>query len=248
MLDETVSVESQDEVRDTSPLTDVEDIIASRPELTPDQWEIVQSATPWLKNTLRPDVRKELDIEYAKKYSAEMEIIRTESRKLVNSQMEEWRLAQKPLDEKEMKLLLSQEYISFDLKIQHRVNKTTQVKEFTLVELPQVQEKKFLACAQKKLVTLIEESSSFEWSMDLSTAKQIQMVLDKLPGAFDAAAELVAICLNPWDDDPEVTPEWVANYISTARMSYILITQSEVNKYRDFFSNGSRLFQNLKSR
>lgn len=233
---------------ETTPLTDIEDIIAQRPELAPEQWEIVQQATPWLKATLRPEVRLALDVEYAKKYAEEIDVIRNESRAAVTKQMEEWRTEQKPLDQTEMKTLLSQEYTTFSVKVMIREDGKTLTKDFTLVELPQATEKKFVDTAKRKLVTLIEQAAAMDWNMDLSTAQQLQMILDNAPDALDVAAELVAICLNPWGEDKVINQEWVQNNISTYRIANILIAQSEVNKYRDFFSNGFRLFRSLKTR
>jgi hypothetical protein len=247
MPDETVSV-TEEQVKETSPLTDIEDIVASRPDFEPHEWELISKATNWMKAQLRPEVRRELDAEYAIKYAGELDILRVESRKTTLAAMEQWRADQKPLDGAELKTLLSQEYDTFPVKLQIRENKKTVEKEFILCELPQTTEKRFTDIAQKKLVSLIEEAAAKDWNIDLSTAKQLQLILDTLPNALDAAAELVSICLNPWGDEADYTAEWCAKNISTYRMALIIIAQGEVNKYRDFFSNGFRLFRKSKTR
>lgn len=236
------------EIPATSPLTDIEDIVAARPDFTPAEWEIVGKATAWLKATLRPDVRKDLDVEYAKSYAAEIDLIRSESQKQIKADMEEWKLSQKPLDKEEMGVLLSQEYITFPVKVMMREDNKPVFKDFTLCELPQTLEKKFADTAERKLLKLIEAANAMDWNMDLSTAQQLQMILSNLPEALDVASELAAICLNPWGEHPEITSKWVQDNLSTYRIANILIAQSEVNKYRDFFSNGFRLFRSLKTR
>lgn len=247
-----MSTDNEDLTKDleaSSPLTDVEDIVSTHPDLTPSEWEAVEKATPWLKAKLRPDVRKDLDVEYAEKYAKEIDLIRGESQTFVKKQMEDWKKEQLPLDTKELQVLLSQEYLTFDVKVQTRdVDKKPCVREFTLVELPQVTEKRFLESAQKHLISFIEESASMDWTLNMSTASSLQNILDTMPSALDVAAELVSICLNPWNDDKEITSKWVAEHLSTFRIANILIAQCEVNKYRDFFSNGFRLFRTLKSR
>jgi hypothetical protein len=87
--------------------------------------------------------------------------------------------------------------------------------------------------------------NTVQWDLTGNWTERLQQILDVIPEAMDIAAELVAICLNPWDKDNDITADWVMKNISSHRVAKIIAAQSEVNKYRDFFSNGSQLFQTL---
>jgi len=222
-------------------LKDVESIVVSRPELTPEEWDVVARAKDWLKATLRPEVRQELDADYAKQNDEFQEKLRTDTIKVVEERMEEWKKAQKPLDKDDLTQLLSKEYLEFPVPIKARSNGEVTAMNFTIVELPIEAEDKFMKVMQGTLVKLMEKINAAEWKLDGSLAEKIQGVLDNFPDAMVAAVDLVVICLDPWGENELITSKWVRKSLSSYRIACILIAQVEANKYRDFFSNGFRL-------
>jgi hypothetical protein len=114
--------------------------------------------------------------------------------------------------------------------------------------LPYDVEKRFIKAAQGFLIPLLEEINAADWKLDGSLLQQLSSMLEKSSVAFDAATEIVAICLNPWEEDnlKYLTKGWVGQNCSIPRLSAILMAQAEANKYRDFFLNGFRSFRSLK--
>ena len=60
---------------------------------------------------------------------------------------------------------------------------------------------------------------------------------------LDVMIGVCAICLNPFDEDEEITEDWVRKNLSATRIVKIVTAQVEANKMRDFFS---LLFRNTK--
>jgi hypothetical protein len=216
--------------------------ILSPPELTQEEWAIVEKAKPWLMSTLKPDVLKELDSKYEKREEEWRALTTRETQKQIEETMEKWKEAQKPLSPDEINILLSQKYTDFTFTTPvSKHNK--EEKTFNLVELPYAVEERYIDIAEKQLIPLIEELSSIEFRMTGEVAEELQIALRKVPQAMKVALELVAVILDPWQEHEDITPNWVMNNLSLSRISTILLAQSEANRYRDFFLNGSQLFQ-----
>jgi hypothetical protein len=220
-------------------LKDIESIVVDRPDLNAEEWDIVAKARDWMKATLRPEVRQELDVEYAKKNDEFQEELRKQTTETVNQRMEEWKANQKPLDKEEISILLAKEYIEFSVHI--RVRGEDSARNFTIIELPMEAEERFMKVINSKLVSLLEKVNASEWKLDGSIAEKLQGLLENIPEAMEGAKEIVAICLDPWQESKDINPDWVKKNLSIYRISNIIIAQVEANKYRDFFSNGFRL-------
>lgn len=226
-------------------LQDIDDILSSRPELTGEEWEIVTKASDWIKATLKPEIRKELENEYEEKYLAFAEQTKLDTQEMVKKSMEEWKAEQAPLSQDELATLLKQEYVEFEAIV--KVKGEISIRSFTICELPQEVELKFVKVLQNKLIPLIQDIDSAEWSLDNSTMEQFNGILQQLPSALDAAADLVAVCLDPWGED-NIDSRWVKHNISISRITNIIFAQVEANRYRDFFSKGSRSYRSLKKK
>lgn len=227
-------------------LLDIQEIVAERPELEPAEWEIVGKATDWLKATLKPEVRKELEVEYAKRQGELETILRGEMQVAIRDNMEAWRKEQEPLSNEDITKLVNQEYVEFAIQIRE-TRGAKKKRSFTIVELPKAIEKRFIHAAQSFLIPLIEQVNAADWKLDGSLLEQIEGLLQKSPAALDAAGELVAIILDPWEEDKDITKGWVDVNMSIPRISYVLMAQAEANKYRDFFLNGFRSFRSLRT-
>lgn len=229
----------------SSPLQDIAAIAESRPDLTADQWEVVDKASEWLKATMRPTVRLELEEEYLKKYDEFRTELREASQVQIKKLMEEWKASQEPLSQKDLQKLLNQEYQTFDvpLVVRSGVKRNTVKRQFTLVELPQEFENRFVSILKDRIIPILEKLNSAQFSFDANWTVSLQKAIDTFPDVLQTVSELVAICLNPWGDEEDITAEWVRRNISSIRQVRIVRGQVEVNKYRDFFSKDFQLFR-----
>ena len=234
-------------VTDNPVLQDVADIALSRPDFTPEQWELVEKAAPYYKALLKPEVRQALELEYAAKYDQFVDTARQETQVAVNAKFEEWKKASQPIATDDLKKLISQEYeeISVPIKLE-----AGGIKHCVIRELPKAVEKRFINVLKKALVPLLEEKAlaNFKWDLSDSMASKINTIIDMIPNGLDVMAEICAVCLDPFEKDKDINGAWVSSNMSTARIQAVVLLQFEANKYRDFFLSGFRLFQNLSNR
>lgn len=222
-------------------LADVEEIIVERPELTQEEWEIVNKATPWVKTIVKPEVRKELEAIYAQK-QADLETgLRAEMQKAIKERMDAWAKTQEPLSSEDIEKLLNQEYVEFTFSVKEARGER---KEHTFVirEVPKDVEDRFIKIIQNKLVPIIEQVNAAEWTLDGSMAAQLETILRRCPIALECAQELVVDILDPWEEQEWLTKEWAGKNMSIPRIMRCLQAQAEANKYRDFFSDAFQLF------
>jgi hypothetical protein len=230
-------------------LQDAKDILTLKPELTTEEKVVADKLRPQLKAILRPEVRLELEAEYIKKYKEFEQQLTATSREAVQKAIADWQEDQKPLSQDDIRTLLAQEYMEFDVKLKLRDG---QLINFHLVELPQEIELRFIATLKKRFLPLMKELIAAEFKLDLnsSSMEKLQSLIEAVPGVLEVFTELVAICLDPWGDNKEygiiVNAGWVKKNIATHRILAIILGQLEVGRYRDFFLNGFRLSKSLK--
>jgi len=231
---------------DDAPLQDIKEIITTRPDLSPEEKVVADKLMPHLKALAKPEVRAELEGEFLQRETVKLQAITTESRAAVQKAIEEWKKEQEPLTDKEISELLNQEYNTFTVVL-HLRNKTKH--EFTLVELPQEIENKFVGLLQKKLIPLMKTLSAAEFKLDMdgSATDKLESILQATPDTLTICAQLVAMCLDPFgENNPKIDQQWVTRNMSTYRILAVVLAQVEVNRYRDFFLNGFRLSKSLK--
>jgi hypothetical protein len=154
-----------------------------------------------------------------------------------------WQEEQKPPTMEEIQRTLDQEYASIKVELFVKVanEDTPQKREFTLRELPQAVERKFYRQFVQRMKDKAPQLQALaQRNMDQPFEKVLGDFMDTIDGAFDVMAEAVAIVLDPYNEDKEITAAWVAGNISSNRQYSIIQAQMEVNKLRDFFS---RVFQ-----
>src|SRR6185312_5105310 len=214
MSEETEKVEAPV----TEPLQDVVEMIEARPELSQAEWEIVDKAIPWLKASLKPEIRAELEVEYSKKFDAQMEVIREQNREYVDAQFAAVRKAQEPLAEDDIKKLLSQEYVEFDVLLRLPSKEDKSKKEnrtFIICEQPSAVEERFLKVLKKALIPLLQDRDNLSFRLEkASLVEKIQIIIEASEEALNAGAELVAVCLDPWEEDKTINKNLVRKYIS----------------------------------
>lgn len=232
-----------------APLQDVVDMVTARPELTQEEWEIANKALPWLRAQVKIELRKEFEVEYAKKLAAELDAVKELNKQYVDEQFAAIRKAQEPLGEDEIKKLLSQEYLEFKFKAYPKSGSSdTEPREFVIRELPSEVEERFFKLLKKILVPVLQERENIVFRLEQgSTIEKIQTVLNASEKALELGSDIVAVCLDPWQKDPDINGKWVRTNLSTQRQAAVILAQYEANKYRDFFSQGFRSFLKLRT-
>lgn len=228
-MDENLSP-TPDEIDDA--LTGVEDIEELR-TATPEQRQVAFKLLPFV--TRKANVAAEAN--YAKKLQETVNQLTEESRKMMAAEIDNFRKANKPPTPKEIQTLLTQEYAEFKVLIMERKGKNE--REFTIREMPQATEMKFLRIIQKSMVPHLKELSSVEWTNGLSVAEKLQRVIDIIPEALDMLAECCSIALDPYEE-LGVTKDWVQKNLSSFRIMNIIESQIIAGRFRDFFSALSR--------
>ena len=165
--------------------------------------------------------------------------IKEEVQKLVKQYQD----SQKPLNQQQIQQMLDQDYaeIPLTLYVSATNEDTPQKRNFTLRELPQSVERKFYKQFVERIRTQAPKLAAFQQrNMDQPFEKVLGDFMEAFDGGFDILSGAVAIILNPFDKDKEITEKWVAENIPSNRQLSIVLAQVEVNKLRDFFS---RVFQ-----
>lgn len=167
--------------------------------------------------------------------------IKEEVAKLVKEYQEK----QKPLNAEQIQKMLDQEYAEVQLKLSVNADEDTpQIRRFVIRELPQSVERKFYRQFVERVRDQAPKLAAFQQrSMDQPFEKVLVDFMDAFDGGFDILAGAVAIIINPFDKDKEITPEWVATHVASNRQLSIVMAQVEVNKLRDFFSQVFRTGQ-----
>jgi len=167
--------------------------------------------------------------------------------------VEEWKEKQKPPSKDEIQLLLSQEYVDFELLIKYadptddEPSRMAQ-KPFTIRELPQDVEKKFYQMFRKHLTEHLPELNAFmQKNLDKSFEEKANSFMEAFEGSFDILAETVVLVLNPYNKISWLTLEWVQSHISSMRQWNIVQAQIDANKLRDFFSKLSQSGQTIQT-
>jgi len=165
--------------------------------------------------------------------------LQEENQRMIDETIAEIRAKNTPPSKEEIQTLLEQEYAEFVVKVR-TADKERKERVFTITELPQALETKFITKLQDKVLPrmkglLGELKSLLESDID----KQAELLVKFLEPFADAMAEAVSIILNPYDEEKDVTPEWVSANISSSRQWNIIVAQERANKMRDFFSQVS---------
>lgn len=190
-------------------------------------------------------IRTKLQEEYSTRLEKEIQRISAEmtkeNKKIVEEAIARFRKEMTPPSEQDIQKLLTQEYVEFkvDVKV-----KGGEAKHFVLVELPIAVEKKIYKKVKDILVPFAADLSSLSLQLlEGDAAKKIVQLMNTFEPMLDLMIAICTICLNPFEEDDEVTEEWVRKNLSATRIVKIVSAQMEANKMRDFFS---LLFHNTK--
>lgn len=186
---------------------------------------LVQKANSVAKVTAEAD--------YAKRLQTTVDELKVQNQKMIEAKIKEIEDASKPPDPKEIEKLLTQEYMEFKVKVTERKGKAA--REFSIRELPQATELKFMKIIEKSLLPYLKELSSVEWTDGMTVAAKLQRLIEIIPSALDMLAECCSISLDPYSDEG-ITKEWVQANISSFRIMAIIESQVAAGRFRDFFS------------
>jgi hypothetical protein len=173
---------------------------------------------------------------HAKRLQATVEELKAQNAKAIETQLKAIRDANKPPTPEELEKLLSQEYATFQIEV---VQRKGQKRQFTIRELPQATEIKFMRVIQTTLVPRLKELASVEWTNTSSVAEKMQRIIDIIPEAMDMLAECCAIALDPFNEEG-INKEWVQLNLSSFRIMSVIEAQVTAGKFRDFFAALSR--------
>lgn len=158
--------------------------------------------------------------------------------KAVESKFDDFKKSQEPLKPEEIQQMLSQDYVTFKVKVPWLGEGDTEAeKEFTIRELPQSAEKKFYQTAKKELLNKVSELAALDFKViDGDVMQQITGLMEIFEPVFDVLADACVISLNPRGKDSRVDRKWVQDNLTSYRILAVVNAQIEVNKLRDFFS------------
>jgi hypothetical protein len=171
----------------------------------------------------------------ARELQKQLEVLRGENQKAMEAEMDKLRKAMAPPSAQDIEKLLSQEYLSFEVKIRDR---SQSFQTFVIRELPLAAEAKFLRSLQRELVPKLKEVASIDWTG--STAEKIQRLIEFVPSTLGMLTEMCAVCLDPFEEEG-VNKEWVERNMGLDRILSVLEAQAMAGRYRDFFLRLSAL-------
>jgi hypothetical protein len=203
------------------------------------------TATP-VTDQIRQDIEKEVKELYQAKFAKEISDYRQElnaqNEKAITQAIDEFKKSQQPPTEEEIRTLLSQEYLTFTVKIMMEDKDTGKEKEreFVIRELPQKMEKAFYKQFKDRLLPRAQEFGELTFELlGGDVGKKITSLLETFEPTFDLMAEACSMILDPKKKE-SIDAQWVQDNLSSYRQWNIIYAQMQVNRLRDFFSQLSR--------
>ena len=195
-----------------------------------------------LRASIEQDTKATYDAKFVRDIEAFKDRIRIENEEALQVVINEFKKEQKPPSEDEIRKLLSQEYLTFDVEVPwESANSADRTRKFVIRELPQSVEKKFYRKFKMELIPRASDLGALSFDMLGGDAgKKIVTLLETLDPAFDLMADAVVMVLNPREKETEITRDWVQENLSSYRQWNIIYAQVQINRLRDFFSQLSR--------
>lgn len=194
--------------------------------------------------TLRQEIRKEVETEYADKFKADVAEFRatleTQNKDAIEKTIAEFRAKMEPPKPEEIQKLLEQEYVEFTVHTPGKT-KSAEKRKFVIRELPQEIEKKFYSKLKEKLLPLATEIEGMKINLEGADAfKRVLSLLNAFEPMLDVMAYTASLALNPYGDEEGINEKWIQKNLSSTRILQIVNAQIECNRMRDFFSLLSR--------
>lgn len=207
------------------------------------------------KKTIREEERataKELLLVWQTRDLAELEKKMDEQVQAgMEKKFEEWKEQQKPLTKEQIQELVSQAYVTFDVKLFAAPPDNPDGEEsemtFTIREVPKSVEEKFYAAFKKGLLDNLPKLNALQQAnMDKTYEEKMRAMLEAIDGGLDLMSRLCAIVLDP-KGKKGITEKWVSDNLASSRQWNIIQAQLEANRLRDFFSKVSQSGQTIQT-
>jgi hypothetical protein len=163
-----------------------------------------------------------------------------QNKKILDAKIEEYRKALTPPTAEELQKLLTQEFVTFQLKLRAG----SAMRDFVIGELPMAAESRLMKMLNRTLGERLQEISRIDWKSSNTVLDRVVKICEMIPGAMDTVADCCAVALDPTGEDNSITGEWVRNNLGMSRIASIVMAQMEAGRYRDFLSLLSRLYPN----
>lgn len=188
-------------------------------------------------------IRVELEAEYNTRLDSAVNKIsqqmQQENKRVVEEALERYRKEMAPPSTEDVQKLLSQEYVEFKMEVHipQSADSPAHIKEFVIQELPQKIERKIFKRVKDILLPFSEDLGALSIHLlEGDVSSKIIKIMNTFEPAFETMVAVSCICLNPYEEDKEVTEEWVRDHLSSTRILRVVMAQFEVNHMRDFFS------------
>jgi hypothetical protein len=206
--------------------------------------EVVDETELDIENRLRTKLQEDYNSRLEKEIQEISAKMQVENKKVVEAAIERFRKEMAPPSTEDLQKMLEQEYVEFKIEVRTGKGTDAKVKHFVISELPIAVEKKIFRTVKKILIPFASDLSAISMNLlEGDAAKKIVQLMNTFEPMLDVMVSVCTICLNPNEEDEEVTDEWVLKYVSATRIVKIVSAQMEANKMRDFFS---LLFRNTK--
>lgn len=208
----------------------------------------LQEGTPlWAERqqweaSLRVQLRTEYETLFTLWKMGELEQVKKDNDKTIEEGL--GKLHQKYLDDlkppthEEIEKLLNQDYEEFNVSI---ALSGGQSKAFVIRELPQESEIRFFKIVKDKIIKKAQDLGAFyQEHIDVPFEEKAKAFMNLFDESFELLAEATLIVLNPFNEDKDVTKEWVKKNICSDRQWRYVEAQMKVNRLKDFFSKVSQ--------
>lgn len=203
-----------------------------------------------LTKRITDEVTALLEAEYLDKLNKFQDELTQRSNEAIAAALDEWRKDQeaKELSDDDLSKLLNQEYATFTVKIPVQGEEAPPTdRTFTLRELPQSIEKKFIKNMVVKIKPHLQAIAAItEKVIEGTITTKLETILDSFEPGLEIMADTVVMILNPFGKETDVTTDWVSTNISTRRQWNIIQAQERLNNLRSFFSPASLGFPGKK--
>ena len=212
-------------------------------EVQPREFEVQNvQAVEHLRNQIETEVKGRYDARFVRDIGEFKQKLQSENDAALQEVIKEFKKSQTPPSQDEIRLLLSQEYLTFDVEVPWESETSTEkIRKFTIKELPQSVEKKFYKNFKETILPRASDLGALAFDMlEGDVGLKIKKLLETLDPGFDLMADAVVMILNPRGKEKDITREWVQDNLSSYRQWNIINAQIMINRLRDFFSQISR--------
>ena len=188
--------------------------------------------------------KTQLDADNARALEETVKSITAEGRKEWDKALKELEAKYTPQSPDDIQKLVSQEYLTFKLDVMEMIDGEMEPRQrtFTIREVPQVIEKKFINVLRDDLIPLLKDLKQLKFERGSSVAEKMEQAVKSIPGALEMFTKLARIALDPFGKE-KIDVEWISNNLSNYRIVMVIEAQVKAMRLRDFMSAVFRAIQ-----